>query len=71
MQKIKGKGSMSNLSFLISPLWFDTKLDNMKIFGFSKEASLGKYKLALDECGKQKLTTEGKLKVIEIYMFDK
>jgi len=43
----------------------------MKILLSSKEANLGKLKLALDECGKQKLTIEEKLKVVEIYMFDR
>lgn len=71
MQKIKGKGFMSNLSFLIFPLWSQSELDSMKILLSSKEANLGKLKLALDECGKQKLTIEEKLKVVEIYMFDR
>lgn len=62
---------MSNPSFLISLLWSEYELGSMKIFVSSKEASLGKLKLTLNECGKQKLATEGKLKVAEIYMFDK
>ncbi len=61
---------MSNPSFLISPMWSKSELDDMKILISSKEASLGKLKLVLDECGKQKLATEGKLRVVEIYMFN-
>jgi hypothetical protein len=52
MQKIKRRGFMSNPSFLISPMWSKSELDDMKILISSKEASLGKLKLVLDECGK-------------------
>jgi hypothetical protein len=43
----------------------------MKILVSSKEVSLGELKLTLNECGKHKLATKGKLKVVEIYMSNK
>jgi len=40
---------MSNPSFFISPQWSKSELDNMKILVSSKEASLRKLKLVIDE----------------------